>query len=74
MSFTEKKWGVCIKIDDGKMQPQYHVAEKLIEESGIFDNETLAPLKHYSHTPLHNFNKLKTGEMLSVALNFPKNL
>jgi hypothetical protein len=23
MSFTDKKWGVCIKIDDGKMQPQY---------------------------------------------------
>ena len=74
MSFTEKKWGVCIKIDDGKMQPQYHVAEKLIEESGIFDSKTLAPLHHYSHTLLHNFNKLKTGEMLSVALDFPKNL
>ncbi len=74
MSFTEKKWGVCIKIDDGKMQPQYHVAEKLIEESGIFEFDKLEPLKHYSYTPLFNFNKLRTGEMYSVQLNFPKNL
>ncbi len=70
MSFTDKKWGVCIKIDDGKMQPQYHVAEKLLEEAGIFDQNTLKSLENYSKTPLYNFNKLQTGEMIAVDLNF----
>lgn len=70
MSFTEKKWGVCIKIDDGKMQPQYHVAQKILEESGQFSNETLLVLNHYCNTPLYNFNKLRTGEITAVQLNF----
>ncbi len=70
MTFTDKKWGICIKIDDGKMQPQYHVAQKLIEASGIFEKDVLKPLESYSSTPLFNFNKLRTGEMIAVQLNF----
>jgi L-asparaginase II len=69
MTFTEKKWGVCVKIDDGKMQPQYNVAQAIVEASGEFNAEELAPIHHYACEPLHNFNKLKTGE-LCVPANF----
>jgi L-asparaginase II len=67
MTFTEKYWGICIKIDDGKMQPQYNVAQAIIEASGLFSSEELAPIHHYLCEPLHNFNKLKTGELFIPA-------
>lgn len=63
MSFTEQKLGVCIKIDDGKMQPQYNVAQAILEASGLFTREQLAPLHHYAVEELSNFNRLKTGEI-----------
>jgi L-asparaginase II len=63
MSFIKQKLGVCIKIDDGKMLPQYNVAQALIEATGMFSAEELAPLHHYAQEPLTNFNKLKTGEI-----------
>lgn len=63
MTFTEKKWGVCIKIDDGKMLPQYNVAQALIEASGLFSKEDLLRLHHYSENELKNFNKLVTGKI-----------
>jgi len=63
MSFTKQKIGVCIKIDDGKMLPQYNVAQALIEATGLFPSEQLAPLHHYAQTPLTNFNRLQTGEI-----------
>jgi L-asparaginase II len=63
MSFTQQKVGVCIKIDDGKMLPQYNIAQALIEASGLFSSEQLAPLHHYAQAPLTNFNKLQTGEI-----------
>lgn len=63
MSLTARKWGVCIKIDDGKMQPQYNVAQALIESSGLFSGEMLTGLHAYATYPVHNFNKLETGEV-----------
>lgn len=69
MSFTEEKLGVCIKIDDGKMLPQYNVAQALLEASGKFDAAALQPLHAYKQNELKNFNKLVTGE-----INTRKNL
>jgi L-asparaginase II len=63
MTFTKQKLGLCIKIDDGKMQPQYNVAQALLEASGIFTNDELQPLHHYVQAPIRNFNKLETGEI-----------
>lgn len=63
LTFTEQQLGVCIKIDDGKMLPQYNVAQALIEASGLFTQEQLQPLHHYAETELKNFNKLVTGEI-----------
>lgn len=61
MAFTGQKLGVCIKIDDGKMLPQYNVAQSLIEASGAFSAADLAPLHRYAEEDLRNFNKLITG-------------
>lgn len=63
MAFTKQKLGVCIKIDDGKMLPQYNVAQALIEASGLFTAEQLAPLHRYATEEVTNFNKLVTGEI-----------
>jgi L-asparaginase II len=63
MTFTEQKLGVCIKIDDGKMLPQYNVAQALVNASGLFSTNDLAPLQHHLQAPITNFNKLTTGEI-----------
>jgi L-asparaginase II len=63
LGFTEKKLGVCIKIDDGKMLPQYNVAQAIVNASGLFSEEQLQPLQHYLHDDITNFNKLVTGEI-----------
>jgi L-asparaginase II len=63
MSFTEQKIGVCIKIDDGKMLPQYNVAQALVEVSGLFPIELIQPLHSYVSSDLKNFNQLITGEI-----------
>jgi L-asparaginase II len=62
MTFTANKLGVCIKIDDGKMQPQYAVAQAIIEDSGLFSNNELANLHLYAEHEITNFNKLVTGK------------
>jgi L-asparaginase II len=63
LTFTEQELGVCIKIDDGKMLPQYNVAQALIEASGLFSKEQLLPIHHYAESEIKNFNKLVTGEI-----------
>jgi len=76
LSFIEEGAGACIKIDDGKMLPQYNVAQKLIEKTGIFSAETLSPLAHYAQENLTNFNKYITGEIKvsDTILSQPLNL
>jgi L-asparaginase II len=66
MSLTEQKIGVCIKIDDGKMLPQYNVAQAFVSATGLFSEEALAPLHHYLQEPLINFNKFTVGEIKAV--------
>ena len=63
---TEQKMGVCIKIDDGKMLPQYNVAQAFVEATGLFSKEQLAPLNTYKTDNLYNLNQLQTGEIRTV--------
>lgn len=63
MSFTQQKWGVCIKIDDGKMLPQYNIAQAIVEAANLFSPEQLSPLQSYLSAPITNFNKLTTGKI-----------
>jgi L-asparaginase II len=63
LSFIEEGAAACIKIDDGKMLPQYNIAQKIIEQTNIFDTETLKPLEHYIESELKNFNQYVTGKI-----------
>ncbi len=63
LAFHKDIFGARIKIDDGKMLPQYNVAQKLVERSGLFSEEALAPLHHYMEEPLRNFNNWETGSI-----------
>ncbi len=70
MTFTEQSFGVCIKIDDGKMLPQYNVAQALVSASGLFTQAELSTITHHLQAPIINFNKLTTGEInISETLN-----
>jgi L-asparaginase II len=64
IGLTEERIGVCIKIDDGKMLPQYNVAQAFVESTNLFSKEKLTPLEHYRQEPLLNFNKFLTGEII----------
>ena len=63
LGFLEEKIGCSIKIDDGKMLPQYNVAEKVIEQTGIFTQAELAPLAHYKQDDIKNYANIVTGEI-----------
>lgn len=63
MALTQEKIGVAIKVDDGKMLPQYNVAQRFVEATGIFSAEQLATLKHHQSAEITNFNKFVTGEI-----------
>ncbi len=67
MSLTEQQIGICIKIDDGKMLPQYNVAQALVDSTGLFDKATLAPLHHYAENEIKNFNKCITGRIKTAT-------
>lgn len=63
LGFIKEGIGLTIKIDDGLMGPQYAVAQKLLEDSGIFTKEELAPLHHYAEQAILNWNRWETGWM-----------
>ncbi len=62
LGFINEKLACTIKIDDGMMGPQYSVAQRIIEDSGIFTKELLQPLHHYIESPIVNWAKNPTGE------------
>lgn len=63
LGLREEKMGVCIKIDDGKMLPQYNVAQSFIEATNIFTREQLQPLHHYVEDELKNCNEFNAGKI-----------
>jgi L-asparaginase II len=63
MAFTQEKLGVCIKIDDGKMGPQYAVAQALLRSSDLFSSDALSSIDHYREHEVRNFNKFVTGRL-----------
>jgi L-asparaginase II len=56
--------GICIKVDDGKMGPQYNIAQAVIEQLNILSSESNAKLRHYVNQENKNFGGLCTGETL----------
>ncbi|MFY0673709.1 MAG: asparaginase [Bacteroidia bacterium] len=73
MSFPDLGFGCAIKIDDGKMGPQYFVAQALINALGI---DLKGKLYHYISSPVKNWNKHNVGVqgLSNVLINALKNL
>lgn len=70
----EMNLGICIKVDDGKMGPQYNVAQSVIEQLGILSEAANAELRHYVRHENKNFGGMVTGETkvstnLEIRLN-----
>ena len=61
LAIPEHKLGICIKIDDGKMGPQYLVAQNLLYKSGLLTDEENSKLSHYAVQEQKNFGKSTTG-------------
>lgn len=61
IAIPEKKWGICIKIDDGKMGPQYNVAQALLEHLQLLGTEEAQQLTTYLETDIRNWSGIKTG-------------
>ncbi len=61
LGIIEQKIGICIKIDDGKMGPQYHVAQHVIEQLDILNPEAIQQLKEYVVCENKNFAQDITG-------------
>jgi L-asparaginase II len=57
-------YGVCVKVDDGKMGPQYNIAQSIIEQLGILSDAANTELRHYVRHENRNFGGLVTGETL----------
>lgn len=65
---TKNNWGISIKIDDGKMGPQYQVAQELLGHLDLMSPEEQKQLEPYHEFELSNFSGNIVGK--SVAVNF----
>jgi len=73
LALKNEKWGIALKIDDGKMGPQYNVAQALLEQSGILNNNESEKLSHYLVQENKNFGGLHFGNTCvnpEINLNF----
>lgn len=61
IGLKKQKWGIAIKIDDGQMGPQYLVAQNILQQIGLLNNEECVKLSNYSEEKLINFSKLTIG-------------
>jgi L-asparaginase II len=64
----QKNLGISIKIDDGKMGPQYQVAQELLSHLDLISPEEIKQLEPYHEFELSNFSGNIVGK--SVAVNF----
>ncbi len=68
IGIPEKKWGIAIKIDDGKMGPQYQVAQELLKKLDLISQEEIAELEKYREFEMKNFAGNITGKSIVVNL------
>ena len=67
IGLVNQHMGICIKVDDGKMGPQYNVAQTVIEQLGILSAEKNERLRHYVAFENKNFGGLTTGATKACA-------
>ena len=70
LAIPEKEWGIAIKIDDGKMGPQYQVAHQLLKELDLISSSEIVQLEKYGNSSLVNFAGKEVGDTHAVVLNF----
>jgi len=59
--------GICIKVDDGKMGPQYNIAQAVIEQLHVLSDDANSSLRNYVEQENKNFGGMLTGETLLSA-------
>lgn len=69
LSIPDKKWGIAIKIDDGKMGPQYQVAQELLLKFNLISEDEAKQLDTYREFEISNFAGNKVGK--SLVVNVP---
>lgn len=62
LGIKDPAYGISIKVDDGKMGPQYNIAQAIVEQLGLLDAESNKKLRHYLHHENVNFGGLVTGD------------
>ena len=67
LSILEKNWGIAIKVDDGKMGPQYNIAQAVIEQLHVLSDDANSLLRNYVEQENKNFGGMLTGETLVSA-------
>lgn len=55
-------YGICIKVDDGKMGPQYNIAQAVLEQLNVLSPTANKILHHYVRHENKNFGGMVTGE------------
>jgi len=63
LALRKKKWGLTIKIDDGKMGPQYLVVQNILENLNIFTDLEKQEMLQYCSETMKNFGQMVTGEL-----------
>lgn len=71
LSIPHKKWGIAIKIDDGKMGPQYQVAQEILIKLNLLTAEEAEQLQAHWHCDNKNFAGNLVGHSLAVSLTPP---
>jgi L-asparaginase II len=68
IGIPSKGYGICIKIDDGKMGPQYNVAQQVLEQLGLLSEEEKLALHPYLINQNRNFAGNVTGETRTTTI------
>ena len=55
LAIPEKQWGISIKVDDGKMGPQYQIAQELLRKLELITEEEAQLLNPYREFDIPNF-------------------
>lgn len=74
LAIPSKKWGIAIKIDDGKMGPQYQVAQEVLIQLGLLSMSESKLLAQHWHCENKNFAGNYVGYSSAVKLSCPTEL
>jgi L-asparaginase II len=71
LAIPHKKWGIAIKIDDGKMGPQYQVAQEILVKLNLLTPEEASALEQHWHCNHLNFAGNYVGYSAAMKLSPP---